>query len=148
MVSRGFDRSNWRLLPGSLTHLPTRQPTLAHQLVQHHLYSVKHLPNHRKPTLRTGLRVEVSYDVTMIVETIFERGTPNEHRGLLRLPQPGLLESGQFCVGTIAQYDPDLETYDVIYVSGPYWHDEDISTVGRHAAVYTTLSSRIQRNCC
>lgn len=47
---------------------------------------------------------------------------------LIRLPNP-FFASGMYCNGTITAYDPDGESYTVVYKDGPYEHDEPVSVV-------------------
>ena len=76
-----------------------KDPLVQNASFLHHLYKAKHHPNHRKPDFKVGLHVEVSYDNTIMVETVFDADTPNEHKGFIKLPQEGIFEPGQFCIG-------------------------------------------------
>jgi len=103
-----------------------KDPLVQNTSFLHHLYKVKHHPNHRKPGFTVGLKVEVSYDDTMRVETVFDSGTEREHKGFIKLPAPDIFEQGQFCVGEIVDHDLEHDVYTVKFIKGPYFHEEGV----------------------
>lgn len=113
-----------------------KDPIVQNTSFLHHLYKAKHHPNHRKPKFAVGLHVEVSYDTTVMVETVFDAGTPNEHKGFIKLPQEGIFEDGQFCIGEIIDHDVEHDVYTIKFIKGPYWHDEGIVSIADDEQVF------------
>lgn len=106
-------------------HPPTLLTPL---LILHNLYKPHHHPNHRKPQLKVGLVVEVSYYDHIIVKTTFSNG----HRGQVKTPVKDtdgevLFGPGKYCLAIIESYDDESDRYMLKYLRGPFDHDVEPS---------------------
>jgi len=101
---------------GAALILPHRRlsPFWRSLLAFHQLYRPEHHPNHPRPVLRNGVEVEVLYSSEYVVEF---------NGQLMRLPNP-FFAPGMYCNGRITSYDLETDNYTILYVNGPYEHDE------------------------